>query len=905
MSLLLILIWLHSLCHSHTILQSQSTDYALTLAASPYIVNSFVIFSSSAHIVIENGVQIIFIGNKFISVFGSLDCGCSAPDTINNHTKGLSNPSLFIHIFGNESMPTSTGIFINQQNSLNPPIIQFCNTLFDNIQNGIVTTSNQYIAYTVHNCEFRSINNAIHHSTNIINFVFNSYFHQINNVKSAGGVIYDHCLFHSFGKFSFNTAKAIDIAIRNSEIYGDDAQICLNINSITGDPMYAIYNNTISRCKDGIEIWNAVGITHNRISHCSRYGIFAQGISDTLHITHNIFTNNGGLDVKLHDVQRVNVAHNRFKSDIAALYMDGVSCSMCNITQNHFIGDLQQQSVSNNDYIVSISNCVDVKIVDNLFMHKYNTYGAIYCEGDDDHHETGTVQLLSNVFMNNSVQYLITMEHNTAVVIHNNTVIHCHISGHLMESINTNSISLSYNQIQDNMACNAPFLNIQNTNYFAFEYNSFAYNELNSSYFIQSEDNTQVSIEHNQFIANNGVTILYLYKSYSAHIAYNIFDVNVVTHDIYLDYLNDRSHTERVMIEYNAFMSGNTDTFIEIDGDTMRNQYIEIHINWNDFYDHIDTQYFIHSDSMDIDANHNYWSGWITFTQIALKISNICTTVHVTNANEEPLDLTHPNVSQCSWNMTDSCSSITRYTCDSHTTPPTPSVTITLPTISPPTTITPTQRIIIASAPTQTTATNTQITQQNIESTPRVPRAETIVQVENRKDSRFSVVMISISFGCAVLCLVSCEILWCIRKQNDKERMMKCASQHHFSFSDSYQVNFNDIALHRIRHKAYILTNQVSGHAVSMEDLKEEEEEEVEGDPPPMIRTISHGLGELELDNEFIDAEEEYDVFGIKIAHDEFIIGSLPKVTKGCFGEGEQMKNEDSDDDGISTVGSV
>merc|ERR1711933_340183 len=99
----------------------------------------------------------------------------------------------------------------------------------------------------------------------VVNLVYNSYFRNVNHIKSFGGIIYDNCLFHSFGKFSYHTEKADNIAIRNSEIYGDGVQICLNINSITGDPLYAIYNNVISHCKVGIEIWNAVSIRNNTI----------------------------------------------------------------------------------------------------------------------------------------------------------------------------------------------------------------------------------------------------------------------------------------------------------------------------------------------------------------------------------------------------------------------------------------------------------------------------------------------------------------------------------------------------------------------------------------------------------------------------------------------------------------
>ena len=182
--------------------------------------------------------------------------------------------------------------------------IQFCNTMFEKFQNGITTTSNQYEAYTVHNCEFRFINNAIRHEVHsVINYVYNSYIHDVNHVKSGGGVIYDHCRFEKFGKISYNKDKADNIAIRNSEIYGDGVQICLNINSITGDPNYAIYNNMISNCYDGIEIWNnPVSVRNNTITDCTRYGLFVQDIKDKCDISYNSFLRNGEYDMILNNV---------------------------------------------------------------------------------------------------------------------------------------------------------------------------------------------------------------------------------------------------------------------------------------------------------------------------------------------------------------------------------------------------------------------------------------------------------------------------------------------------------------------------------------------------------------------------------------------------------------------------
>eukprot|EP01084_Bolivina_argentea_P017637 32909_1 len=135
MSLSLLLLYLIHLISAQTILQDISSDTTyntLTVSNSPYIVNSYVTFHPTTHVIIENGVQIIFTGDHFISVYGSLNCGCNNTDILNNKTKGLSNNNTYIHMIGNESAPMSIGIFINHEYRIGyPPKIVFCNTLFE------------------------------------------------------------------------------------------------------------------------------------------------------------------------------------------------------------------------------------------------------------------------------------------------------------------------------------------------------------------------------------------------------------------------------------------------------------------------------------------------------------------------------------------------------------------------------------------------------------------------------------------------------------------------------------------------------------------------------------------------------------------------------------------------------
>eukprot|EP01084_Bolivina_argentea_P007122 13408_1 len=114
--LLVFLLFGINLLKSQIILPSNVADTTLTVANSPYIVNNYITFSG--HVTIENGVQIQLFGDKFISVVGSLNCGCNDLSILNNNTKGLSNNITYIHIIGKAP---SMGIFINQTNTDPPP----------------------------------------------------------------------------------------------------------------------------------------------------------------------------------------------------------------------------------------------------------------------------------------------------------------------------------------------------------------------------------------------------------------------------------------------------------------------------------------------------------------------------------------------------------------------------------------------------------------------------------------------------------------------------------------------------------------------------------------------------------------------------------------------------------------
>ncbi len=412
-------------------------------------------------IYIENGVQfqIIFIGQNCITLIGSLNCGCSNAFILNNNTESLSNHSSYIHFIGNESAPMAWCIFINQALNTNPTV-QFCNTLFENVQNSIVSTANQYSPYTVYNCEFKNVHNAIKHSNSITNTICNSYFHDMNsiyevkNLLFTGGVIFDHCLFHSFGKFSYDTAKSVNIAIRNSEIYGDGGQVCLNIDSITGDSKYAIYNNIISNCKDGIEILSVdISVRNNTTTNCSRYGIYAYNTLGEFDIKYNLFGNNGLYDIVVNNIQNVEIMDNIFMSN-----------------------DINNGSIY----------AIQIHIKYNIFI---NNYGNII-----SFNSTENITINHNNFIGNNGKYLYQITNGHNLYIHNNNFTNNTITNDLLHINNLHNIQTNYNSFSNNEL--HQIISVQNANQIYIQSDTFNHNYINSHLILSN-------LNHNIYIQSN------------------------------------------------------------------------------------------------------------------------------------------------------------------------------------------------------------------------------------------------------------------------------------------------------------------------------------------------------------------------------------------------------------------
>ena len=420
-----------------TILHSLSSDTTLTAAASPYIVNSYLTFGADAEITIENGVTIIFSDAYFITIWGSLNCGCTGDFVANRQSAGLSNNESFVHLVGDQAHPTSIGLYLNHQSpSFN---VQFCNTKFDSIQNGVLTMETQKVPYTVTNCEFTHLNYALFHkATSIVNEVYDSYFHDINDINHRGNVIFDRCLMKSYGEFSETVGGAHSVSISNSMLYGDGgAESCINIKS------GAVYSNTIIDCQYGIEVWGPVAIRNNAISNSVQYAIRVIDTgnledSSAVIIEGNDFGQNANAlyDIILDNVSSIEITENTFtprSGHEAVIY--GTDCGQLTVSGNSF------RSMADSN-ILDFRYCTAVHIVDNEFGN--NLHGMLAVNHFDH------LQVLNNTFTDNAAAgYMISIQNGVDAQFQDNLITNSSVTDYIMMSDEVQTISFDRNLVQN------------------------------------------------------------------------------------------------------------------------------------------------------------------------------------------------------------------------------------------------------------------------------------------------------------------------------------------------------------------------------------------------------------------------------------------------------------------------
>eukprot|EP01084_Bolivina_argentea_P038165 70582_1 len=167
-------VWWHiiqsSLC-SLILNQTYNTNYTFKLNDSPYIVNSVVTFESTSNVIVETGVEIIFI-SQYIVIFGNMNIGCNSIDTSSINAPGLINDSQYVYVHGNYSNGP-VGRIISSNNSN----LTICNTKFEKMY-AIESTSNNDIM--IDNCFFYN-----YHSLDINGIITDSIFMNVYSINDG------------------------------------------------------------------------------------------------------------------------------------------------------------------------------------------------------------------------------------------------------------------------------------------------------------------------------------------------------------------------------------------------------------------------------------------------------------------------------------------------------------------------------------------------------------------------------------------------------------------------------------------------------------------------------------------------------------------------------------------------
>eukprot|EP01084_Bolivina_argentea_P313874 543606_1 len=189
-------------------------DTTLTVSGNPYYVINDISTLSTITFKMENGVEIIFLGNYKINIFGVINVGCYEYDTSSiTSINGLSNSNNYTYIHGATGQSRIGGINIDLTNSKNA-YGKFCNVLFKNLDyavaeiNGasISYQSKYYRTYDIDNCEINNVNYATKTSYCTESFatydeenkLSDSYIHDISYGNYYGCIKIDNNIFENF-----------------------------------------------------------------------------------------------------------------------------------------------------------------------------------------------------------------------------------------------------------------------------------------------------------------------------------------------------------------------------------------------------------------------------------------------------------------------------------------------------------------------------------------------------------------------------------------------------------------------------------------------------------------------------------------------------------------------------------
>eukprot|EP01084_Bolivina_argentea_P114503 203821_1 len=338
--------------------------FTFSVATSPHYINSSLIFSASSNVIIENGAEIVFMGDYYLEFHGSVSCGCEDINTINDyigHQRGLVDNSSFVYI--HSGIKNSWGSYYNRGEIVvhhdpyvDPIDIRFCNTKFGQMRTAMRFSQNQLYDIKIDNCEFDHvllvINNPFTASSQLgVTYITDSITTGTSNWFSTGGrTIYDNN--DISGSYNhYNASVYPQVAIRNCKISGSLNSACVSFVAYEGDPTMAFYNNTVQHCGMGISLSDR-DITMNN--------------ADEVYITGNTFANMefNAINLVRSKANRIVITNNVFKDTESGRRETGGQSRMTGVIQTD---DFNAGLIGKHDIVIQNNtffnnNCSDPMI---------------------------------------------------------------------------------------------------------------------------------------------------------------------------------------------------------------------------------------------------------------------------------------------------------------------------------------------------------------------------------------------------------------------------------------------------------------------------------------------------------------------------------------------------------------
>eukprot|EP01084_Bolivina_argentea_P148768 260031_1 len=266
------------------------TDTTITTDGSPYYIPYDVTIETDVTLTIQNGVELIFLADYGINVFGSLIYGCNDIDTSGYSGRGLVDPT-HGYIHSDASLNARNGVIRIYDGAFGS---FFCNVLFEGLKCALYTTS-PYSPIIIDHCELTDNDKLLIGGND--NLLFNnSYIHHytgsLNNdvdwmmVRITGSFNNNH--FEDFQMMMTSNYEG-PVYFTNNLIIGTGLYYCMSVSGVK----LIFRNNVIKNCDVALSLGGQNStIEYNRIENSNTAIMLSSVRSGS--IKYNNFINNTG-----------------------------------------------------------------------------------------------------------------------------------------------------------------------------------------------------------------------------------------------------------------------------------------------------------------------------------------------------------------------------------------------------------------------------------------------------------------------------------------------------------------------------------------------------------------------------------------------------------------------------------